>query len=99
VPVPADFDGDGVTDPAVFQRSTGEWRAALSTRGFKATVLATLGGATDVPVTADYDGDGRADVAVFRSGTWKILYSGANYASGVSTSWGHRSDVPLPGQR
>jgi hypothetical protein len=95
-PVPADFDGDGVTDPAVFQRSTGVWRAALSTNGFKATVLATLGVATDVPVAADYDGDRKADLAVFRKGTWQILYSRANYTSGVSLSWGKRSDVPLP---
>jgi regulation of enolase protein 1 (concanavalin A-like superfamily) len=99
VPVPADFDGDGVTDPAVFQRSTGVWRAALSSKGFKATILATLGVATDVPVAADYDGDRRADLAVFRNGTWQILYSQADYASGVSLSWGKRSDVPLPGRR
>jgi IPT/TIG domain len=99
VPVAADFDGDGVTDPAVFHGSTGVWRAALSTAGFKATLLAILGAATDVPVTADYDGDGKADLAVFRNGTWQILYSGASYASGVSASWGKRSDIPLPGQR
>ncbi len=99
MPAPADFDGDGVTDPAVFQRSTGIWRAALSTTGFKTTVLAILGAATDVPVTADYDGDGKADLAVFRNGTWQILYSGAGYASGVRSSWGKESDVPLPAQR
>ena len=99
MPAPADFDGDGVTDPAVFQRSTGIWRAALSSTGFKTTVLAILGAATDVPVTADYDGDGKADLAVFRNGTWQILYSGAGYASGVRSSWGKESDVPLPAQR
>jgi regulation of enolase protein 1 (concanavalin A-like superfamily) len=99
VPVPADFDGDGITDPAVFQRSTGVWRSALSTRGFKATVLATLGGAADVPVATDYDGDGKADLGVFRNGTWEILYSGANYAAGVSASFGKRSDIPLAGQK
>ena len=30
VPVPADYDGDGVTDPTVFQPATGTWRIMRS---------------------------------------------------------------------
>jgi regulation of enolase protein 1 (concanavalin A-like superfamily) len=99
IPVAADYDGDGIADVAVFQPSTGMWIARLSSAGFAQTTLATLGANGDIPVAGDYDGDGRADLAVFHAGTWKVLLSGADYTSGVSTSWGQGTDVPLPARR
>lgn len=68
-PVPADFDGDGKADQAV-------WRENLAdnSAGFYITHSSTgtiaferLGEIGDDPtVTGDYDGDGKADPAVFR---------------------------------
>lgn len=59
----ADYDGDKLTDPAVWR--AGMWQMQLSSRDY-ASDAAIFGIAGDVPVPADFDGDLRADLAVFR---------------------------------
>jgi hypothetical protein len=92
VAVTADFDGDGLTDPAMFRGATGQWWVLRSRLG--AAVL-PWGQAGDVPLPADYDHDGRADAAVFRpsTGTWHIARS---TAGALSLQWGAPGDVPIP---
>ncbi|MEO7673419.1 MAG: VCBS repeat-containing protein [Pyrinomonadaceae bacterium] len=78
VPVPADFDGDGIDDLAVWSPSTGEWQILNSSKvKNRAATSLRFGVAGDVPVQADYDGDSKADAAVFRpsENRWYILSS------------------------
>ena len=79
VPVPADFDGDGRTDIAVWRSATGTWQILPSSKNYEhsAMTVSRWGSAGDVPVQADYDGDAKADLAVFRpsENRWYILES------------------------
>jgi FG-GAP-like repeat len=91
-PVPADYDGDGKADLAVYS-STGAWSIVRSSDGGNTVV--GWGGPSWTPVVADYDGDGRADIAVYNSaGVWSIIRSsnGVNIVKG----WGGApQDIPL----
>ncbi len=83
IPIPADFDGDGRTDLAVFRPSTAQWLVKLSAGGVLRDPVTgkvpQFGGPNlmDVPIPGDYDGDGKADLAVFRVSTaqWIVRLS------------------------
>jgi hypothetical protein len=104
VPVPGDYDGDGITDLAGWRPGNGIWYVLLSSEGYMSTASLTIqwGANGDKPMPGDYDGDGRTDLAVWRpaTGYWKILLSSKGYAPGnaLSIQWGSSAakDVLVP---
>ncbi len=80
-----DYNGDGVSDIAIFRPASGLW----AVRGF---TRAYFGQADDIPVSGDYSGDGSADIAVFRSATGLWVVRGFTRAY-----FGNGTDIPVPG--
>jgi hypothetical protein len=98
IPVPADYDGDGRADLAVWRPATGQWFIRRSGTGTSWVIGWGSGSHRDVPVPADYDGDGRADPAVWRpgTGTWYVVRSSTSYTSSMQVQWGIGGDRPVP---
>ena len=70
--VPADYDGDGQADPAVYQPAAGQWIIHLSGGNYQRFSV-PFGGAGQAAAPADYDGDGWTELGLYSitDDTWR----------------------------
>ncbi len=87
-----DYSGDGMTDAAFYNQSSGDWQLeGIGTETFG-------GGEYDVPAPGDYDGDGRADLGYFDRGTGEWFAQSVGGGAIIDGEvWGIAGDVPVPG--
>jgi hypothetical protein len=92
-----DFDGDGKSDLAVYNPSTGIWNIRGSATGNESTF--NCGGPGQVAVSGDFDGDNKADLAAYAesSGDWIFLLSGSLYGTALLDGFGGTGFLPVSG--
>ncbi|CAG0937598.1 Large cysteine-rich periplasmic protein OmcB [Thermoflexales bacterium] len=90
IPVPADYNGDGLVDIAVFRPDDGSW--LIRYEGQIQPPIRKWGQRGDIPVPADYNGDGSVDLAFFRpsDGGWYVI------TNPIVTYLGQAGDIPVP---
>src|SRR5262249_767217 len=84
-PIVGDFDGDGKSDPATYDSSTGTFLIYFSS--LKALIPKHVPvSLVSAPVIGYYDGDRISDLATFNAltGTWTIIMSSTNATSTIS---------------
>jgi hypothetical protein len=103
--VPADHDGDGISDLATytFDEGAGSGRFDIRRSGDGLATTVVLGARGAIPVDGDFDGDGRNDPAVYDpdggpdSAVWTYIRSSDGATVRVPFGAPGAIDLPAPG--
>src|SRR5712692_1356545 len=92
-----DFDGDTITDLAVYDNGT--WYIDYFNDGIADKQLIFGGPASlDTPIVGDFNGDGKTDIGVYRNdGTWYLDFNLDGIPDRVSSFGGLAGDIPVVG--
>jgi hypothetical protein len=101
IPVPGDWNGDGVDDMGVYRNTyfyrdtngNGIWDAGIDST----TKFGVFG---DTPVVGDWNSDGRSEIGVFQNGTWYLDFNGNgawNNGADKTFTFGAAGNIPVVG--
>jgi hypothetical protein len=90
--VPADYDGDGRSNLAVYRPETGKW-IILAADG-TTSVEYQWGVSGDMPTLGNFDADGITDLTIFRPDT-AVWYVARSSGSPIIQQWGRGTDLPV----
>ncbi len=95
IPFSGDFNGDGVSDLAVYRPSSQTWFINLPS----GQSIFQLGTTSTIPTVGDFDGDGVTDTAAFSptTGQWTIAGSTEGTVNMTFPANPQAGDIPVPG--
>lgn len=97
IPVQADFNGDGITDIAMYRPTTAQWFVDLYQHAAADRVFIWGTGSNNAtPLAGDVNGDGLADLALFinATGVWNFN-TNRDGVTDSQTQFGLPGDIPL----
>ncbi len=81
IPIPSDYDGDGKTDIALYEKGPGIYHIIRSSDSKQDSSMSGCYNFGEIALPSDLDGDSKCDIACINlfSGTWPALISSTGY--------------------
>jgi hypothetical protein len=97
IPLPGDWNGDGIRTAGAVRNTAGSLTWYLSHRNASGgpNITVNYGRAGDVPLAGDWDGDSRDSIGVFRDGSWLLTNDFGQ--SLFAVGFGQAGDLPVVG--